>query len=205
MARALLTTCLVLVLAAGWQMDSLAGQSILKAPRVGTLMIWQCEGPYSKEYIVKVASVTDGMVRYNGKVDGAKYWADKPANLTGTTLWTHKNGGRAQEVDLEDFAGLSELRPGARFKGAVAARDGDVKWVWAYKIGIDGPKVVNSKVLGKVSVIPVVEHRRVYHGDYWSEMKSMVEPKLGITVEWFYRDPKGSEHCVLTELSYPDS
>lgn len=205
MMRAVMTLSVLVVLAAGWSIGSRAGQPILKAPRIGTLMTWQCTGPYSKEYIVKVSSVTDGVVRYNGKVDGAKYWADKPANLTGTTLWIHKNGGRAQELDMEDFDGLDELRPGSRFKGAVAARDGDVKWVWAYRVAIGQPKAVKNKVLGRVSVVPVIERRRVYHGDYWSEMTSMLEPKAGITIEWFYRDPKGTEHCVLTELSYPES
>ena len=205
MARIVLTTGLLLALTVGWHLESRAGQAILKAPRIGSVMTWQCTGPYSKEYVVKVASVTDGMVRYNGKVDGAKYWADKPANLTGTTLWTHKNGGRVQDVELEDFAGFDELRPGARYKGAVAARDGDVKWVWSYRVAVNRPKTIDNKVLGRRSVIPVVERRQVYHGDYWSKMTSLLEPQLGITIEWFYRDPKGTEHCIMTELAYPDA
>ncbi len=177
----------------------------LNAPSVGMVVTWACTGDHAKEYVVKVSSITDGVVHYQSKVDGAKYWAEKPASLTGTTLWLRKNRGQVQDVDMEDFADIAMLRPGSRYKGAVAASDGDAKWVWGYKIAIGPMRTVQNQTLGNVALIPIVESRHVYHGDYRSEMTSLVEPNLGITVEWRYRDNKGREHCVLNKLLLPNS
>lgn len=177
----------------------------LNPPTVGTVMTWACTGDHAKEYVIKVSSITDGVVHYQGKVDGTKYWAEKPASLTGTTLWLRKNRGQIQVVDMEDFADIAILRPGSRYKGAVAASDGDAKWVWGYKIAIGRSRTVRNQILGNVTLISILESRHVYHGDYRSEMSSLVEHNLGITVEWKYRDNKGLEHCVLSKLLLPNS
>jgi hypothetical protein len=199
LASLALSLSLFVVLASG------TAKAALNPPTVGTVMTWTCTGDHAKEYVVKVASITDGVVRYQSKVDGIKYWAEKPAGLTGTTLWLRKNKGQMQTVDMEDFAEVATLRPGSRFKGAVAASDGDAKWVWGYKVAIGRLQSVRNPILGNVVLTQILEWRHVYHGKYRSEMTSLVEPNLGITVEWKYRDNKGLEHCVLSKLLLPNS
>jgi hypothetical protein len=196
---------LAVSLAAFGVLVSGTASAALNPPAVGTVMTWTCTGDHAKEYVVKVASITDGVVRYQSKMDGVKYWAEKPAGLTGTTLWLRKNKGQVQDVNMEDFAEVAMLRPGSRYKGAVAASDGDAKWVWGYKVAIGRSRSVQNRILGNVALVQILEWRHVYHGDYRSEMTSMVEPNLGITVEWQYRDNKGREHCVLSKLLLPNS
>ena len=172
----------------------------LGLPAVGSVMTWTCDGPFTSVYRVKVMKIDGDLVTYQGLRDEEAYWTEKHGWLTGTTLWSRKSGSQFQWFDEEDFANYAKLEPGARFKGAVPARDGDDKWVWDYVITIDEPQAMQHDVLGEISVVPVVEKRRVYHGTYWSNMTSFVQPEKGITVRWIYEDPRGQEDCDLTKL-----
>lgn len=172
----------------------------LKAPEVGTRMVWECNGPYSKRYDLKVVRVDDDIVRYEGVVDGQPYYSEKHAALTGTSLWYRLSGQRTQRFDMEDFEDFRELVPGSRFKGAIPAEQKDDKWVWDYQVNVGQPRAVNHRVLGKVLLVPVSERRKVFHGSYWSKMTTYILPEAGISVSWIYEDPKGVERCDLAAL-----
>lgn len=172
----------------------------LALPKVGSVMTWTCEGPFTTEYRVKVMKIDGDVITYQGLRDDESYWTEKFGWLTGTTLWSRKSGERFQWFDKEDFTNYAQLEPAARFKGAVPARDGDDKWVWDYVITVDEPQTLEHAILGEISVVPVVEERRIYHGTYWSNMTSLVQPEKGITVRWIYEDPRGQEDCILTKF-----
>ncbi len=175
-------------------------QADLKAPKLDTLMVWTCSGPFTQEYRVKVTKIDGDVVTYQGSRDEESYWVEKHTWLTGTTLWSTKSGSRFQWFDNEDFHNYVKLEPGTRFKGAVPAREGDDKWVWDYVIVVDEPQTIEHALLGKVQIVPVTEERRIYHGSYWSKMVSYVLPRQGLTVRWIYEDPSGVEDCDLTGL-----
>lgn len=177
-----------------------AAHAELAAPKLGMLMTWTCDGPFTKKYRVKVMKIDGDVVTYQGARDDEVYWVEKFSWLTGTTLWSRKSSERFQWFDKEDFENYPKLEPGTQFKGAVPAREGEDKWVWDYVITVDEPQTLEHATLGKVQVVPVIEKRRVYHGDYWSNMTSFLEPKSGLTVRWIYEDPRGQEDCDLTDL-----
>ena len=172
----------------------------LQPPKVGLTITWDCTGPFTERYQVRVSSIKDDIVTYQGRRDDEDYWVEKASWLTGTTLWFRKSSERYQWFDKEDFERYREMQPGSKFKGAVPARDGADKWVWDYQVSIDSPQRLQHAVLGAVTVIPVTEKRRVYHGDYWSEMISFIMPEKGFTVRWIYEDPRGIEDCDITDL-----
>jgi len=172
----------------------------LRPPEVGLTMTWDCTGPFTRQYQVKVLRIDGDMVTYQGLRDDEEYWVEKAAWLTGTTLWAKKSGERYQWFDKEDFERFKEMQPGSTFKGAVPAREGADKWVWDYQISIDSPQRMRHAVLGDVTVVPVTEKRRIYHGDYWSEMTSFIIPEKGVTLRWIFEDPRGGEDCDLSAL-----
>ena len=172
----------------------------LRPPKIGLTMTWKCTGPFSRQYQVKVMSVEDGMVTYQGLRDDEEYWVEKAAWLTGTTLWAKKSGERYQWFDKEDFIRYKDMQAGSKFKGAVPAREGADKWVWDYHISIDSPQRMQHAVLGAITVIPVIEKRRIYHSDYWSQMTSFVLAEKGMTVRWIYEDPRGVEDCDISAV-----
>lgn len=172
----------------------------LRAPKVGTHMIWDCTGPYSQRYDLTVVKIENGIARYEGTLDGQPYFAEKDIKLTGTSLWVRLLGDRAQWFDMEDFAGFYKLKPGSRYKGAVPARQGEDKWVWDFEARVGQPQVVTHDVLGKVTLVPVTENRKIFHGTYWSRMTTFLLPERGISVRWIYEDPKGVESCDLVKL-----
>lgn len=172
----------------------------LQTPKVGTMMTWTCVGSFTREYKVSVKRVKNDIVYYDGSEDGRSYRVQKPTWLTGTTLWTKKNDNGFQWMDEEDFRGFKKLKPGARFKSAVPIQLGEEKWVWNYLLTVGQPKRTKHPVLGNVELVPLSEKRRVYHGDYWSNMTSFVAPDLGITVSWVWEDPRGKEECELTKF-----
>jgi len=188
------------VLAAGLFLNSGAALAELKAPRVGTVMRWTCEGPYTEKYVIGITENKDGLIRYEGVIDKDNYWIEKSKNYTGTSLWVRKFDDQFQWFDEEDFAGLADLVPGSRYKGAVPAQHGTSKWVWDYQVSVGEPRTIDHPVLGNVNLSTIIEQRKVYHGDYWSKMTSYVAPELGITVQWIYEDPKGVERCDLADL-----
>ena len=49
-----------------------ASQGPLKTPEKGTLLTWTCTGPYSQVYELRVKSIVDGVVRYEGALDGER-------------------------------------------------------------------------------------------------------------------------------------
>lgn len=172
----------------------------LKAPAIGTRMVWDCDGPYSRRYDLTVARIDKGVVRYEGLMDGESYFSEKHAGLTGTSLWHKLFGKRMQWFDMEDFEGFRQLVAGSRFKGAVSAVEGDDKWVWRYEVSVGQSQTVNHGVLGRVRLVPVSEKRTVVHGTYWSNMTTYLLPDEGVSVSWVYEDPKGVEHCDLVAL-----
>ena len=172
----------------------------LQPPEVGLTVTWDCTGPFTRQYHIRVSGIKGDMVTYQGRRDDEDYWVEKASWLTGTTLWVRKSGERFQWFDKEDFERYRELQPGSKFKGAVPARDGADKWVWDYHISIDSPQRMKHAIFGDVTVVPVTEKRRVYHGDYWSEMISFIVPEKGLTLRWIYEDPRGSEDCDITDL-----
>jgi hypothetical protein len=188
-------TALLLLHAVG-----VAAVSELQSPSVGSVMTWTCEGSFTREYRVRVKRIKNEIVYYDGSEDGRAYQVQKPTWLTGTTLWTKKNDNGFQWMDKEDFRGFTKLQAGARFKSAVPIQLGDEKWVWNYLLTVGQPKRTKHPVLGNVELVPLSEKRRVYHGDYWSNMTSLVAPALGITVSWVWEDPRGQEECELTEF-----
>jgi len=169
-------------------------------PKVGSLMTWTCNGPFTTEYRVKVMKIDGDVVTYQGIRDQDSYWTEKFAWLTGTTLWSRKSGSQFQWFDKEDFENYARLEPGTRFKGAVPAREGDDKWVWDYVITVDEAQTIQHALLGEIRVVPVIEKRSIYHGTYWSNMTSFIQPEKGLTVRWVYEDPRGLEDCDLTGI-----
>ncbi len=172
----------------------------LNAPKLGTRMVWDCDGPYSKRYDLTVARIEKDVVRYEGQLDGAPYFSEKHARLTGTSLWYELSGKRAQWFDMEDFEDFHELVPGSRFKGAVPAQRGEEKWVWDYEVSVGQAQDVKHRVLGTVRLIPVSEERKIFHGTYWSKMTTYLQPKAGVSVRWTYEDSNGVESCDLISL-----
>jgi len=172
----------------------------LQPPALGSHMIWDCQGPFTSRYELKVVSITDNIVRYEGRIDDGNYFAEKHEALTGTSLWIRLFGGRRQWFDYEDFADYRLLRPGSRFKGPVPAEHNDDRWVWRYEITVGQARSISHDVLGLINVVPVSEERSVFHGDYWSRMTTLVMPTRGISVMWTYEDHKGKERCNLAEI-----
>lgn len=172
----------------------------LQPPEVGLTMTWTCTGPFTRRYQVVVSRIESDTVVYRGVRDDEDYWVEKAAWLTGTTLWAKKSGERYQWFDKEDFQNYRLLQPGSKFHGAVPTREGEEKWVWDYRISVDEPQRMKHALLGDIGVVPIREKRRVYHGDYWSEMTSFIIPEKGVTLRWIYEDPRGIEDCDLTDL-----
>jgi hypothetical protein len=175
----------------------------LALPALNSLMTWTCTGPFTETYRVKVMKIDGDVVTYQGLRDEDAYWTEKFSWLTGTTLWSRKSGAQYQWFDKEDFESYPRLEPGARFKGAVPAREGEDKWVWDYAITVDEPQTLEHALLGAIRIVPITEKRRIYHGTYWSNMTSFILPEKGLTVRWIYEDPRGLEDCDLTAFE-PD-
>ncbi len=192
----------LIVLAATMSSGLAAGpaHAELNAPKLGTRMVWDCEGPYSKRYELTVVETEKDVVRYEGQVDGVPYFSRKHARLTGTSLWYELSGNRAQWFDMEDFEGFYKLVPGSKFKGAVPTQSGEEKWVWDYEVSVGQPQDVKHRVLGAVRLTPVSEERKVFHGVYWSRMTTYLQPETGVSVRWTYEDTNGTERCDLISL-----
>lgn len=192
---ALITTVLALLL------PVTASAEELQAPALGIRMVWECQGPFTSHYDLQVVSINDKVVRYEGRIDGGNYFAEKHQALTGTSLWYRLFGERRQWFDFEDFADYKKLRPGSRFKGAVPAEHESERWVWKYEISVGQSRSLSHPVLGQVQVIPVSEERSVFHGEYWSRMTTLLVPSQGISASWTYEDHNGTERCDLAGLS----
>ena len=181
------STLITMVALLAVQAIRIADAAELRTPKVGSTMTWTCVGSFTSEYRVRVKRVKGDIVYYEGSEDGRPYQVEKPTWLTGTTLWTKKNKDGFQWMDEEDFRGFTKLEPGSRFKSAVPIQLGEEKWVWNYLLTVGQPKRTKHPVLGDVERVPLSEQRRVYHGDYWSNMTSLVAPELGITVSWVWK------------------
>lgn len=191
----------LVIVTLGMSLAATHAHAELKSPKVGDRMTWKCSGPYSKRYDLEVKKISDGIVHFEGVLDGKPYWAEKHATLIGTSLWVRLFGDRKQWFDMEDFEAFHKLVPGSRFKGAVPAQTGEDKWVWDYEVSVGQPQNINHPVLGSVTVVPASEERRIFHGDYWSKMTTYLQPDLGLSVSWVYDDPKGTEKCDLVSFT----
>jgi hypothetical protein len=193
--------CRRAVLAAAVAAFAFPALAEMKSPPKGTYIAWACTGPHATRYDVTVKEIKDNLILYVGSIDKATYWAWKSAKFTGTNLWLRKSGDQLQWFDEADIVGFAKLRPNSRFKIAIPAQTGEQKWVWDYEVFVRAPQQVQHELLGNVTLYPILEKRRIFHGTYWSEMLSLIDPARGITVEWRYTDPKGTEVCKLAEYS----
>ena len=169
----------------------------LGTPQTGTRMVWDCSGPFTTKYDLTVVGVSNDVVRYEGEIDEGRYFAEKHAALTGTSLWSRLYDDRRQWFDFEAFSEYRSLKPGESFESAVPAQHGTDRWVWKYNIRLGELKTIHHPVIGEVRVIPVIERRRVFHGDYWSRMETILAPDLGLSVSWEFEDEDGLERCDL--------
>ena len=178
----------------------------LKAPQTGTRMVWDCTGPFTTKYDLTVTGISKNVVRYEGEIDEGRYFAEKHWALTGTSLWSRLYDDRRQWFDFEAFSEYRTLKPGESFQSDVPAQHGTDRWVWKYNIRFGQFKTIHHPVIGEVKVIPVIERRRVFHGDYWSRMETILAPDLGLSVSWEYEDQGGLEKCDLALFKEgPDS
>lgn len=169
----------------------------LEAPQTGTRMVWDCTGPFTTKYDLTVTGISEDVVRYEGEIDDGRYFAEKHRALTGTSLWSRLYDDRRQWFDFEAFSEYRTLKPGESFESAVPAQHGTDRWVWKYNIRLGELKTIHHPVIGEVKVIPVIERRRVFRGDYWSRMETMVAPDIGVSVSWEFEDEDGLERCDL--------
>ena len=169
----------------------------LEVPKTGTRMVWECTGPFTTKYDLTVTGISKDVVRYEGEIDEGRYSAEKHWALTGTSLWSRLNDDRRQWFDFEAFSEYRALKPGESFESAVPAQHGADRWVWKYNIRLGDLNTIQHPVIGEVKVIPVIERRRVFHGDYWSRMETILAPHLGLSVSWEYEDEVGLERCDL--------
>ncbi len=170
----------------------------LVAPKAGTRMAWDCTGPFTTRYDLTVTGINDDVVRYEGEIDDGPYVAEKHWALTGTSLWSRLYDDRQQWFDFEALSEYRTLKTGESFETAVPARHGADRWVWKYNIRLGQSRTLRHPVIGDVKVIPVIERRRVFNGQYWSHMETLLAPDLGLSVSWQYEDENGTERCDLT-------
>ena len=169
----------------------------LEAPKTGTRMVWDCSGPFTTKYDLTVTGISEDVVRYEGEIDEGRYFAEKHSALTGTSLWSRLYDDRRQWFDFEAFSEFRALKPGESFESAVPAQHGTDRWVWKYNIRLGQLKTIHHPLIGEVDVIPVIERRRVFHGEYWSRMETILAPELGLSLSWEYEDRAGLERCGL--------
>jgi len=183
------------------------GIARVNAPRVGTRLKWSCTGPYTTDYDVTVEGIDKGLVKYSGKIayagTGSSYYpyeTEKHWTLTGTGLWSSMTGDKRQWFDYEYFRDFAKLEPGSVFRGPVPARAGEEYSVWDFEISVGDSKRINHDVLGRISVVPITEKRKIFHNDYTATLVTLLEPKRGISVSWTYTDKNGRETCDLVRL-----
>lgn len=179
----------------------------VSAPRIGTRLTWSCTGPYTRNYDVAVAGINGGLVKYTGKIVYAgtdatayPYEIEKHWTLTGTGLWSSQAGDKRQWFDYEYFRDFAKLKPGSVFRGPVPARAGDSLWVSDFEITVGRSQRINHDVLGRITVIPITEKRKIFHKDYAATLVTLLEPRRGISVGWTYTDKEGKEACDLVHL-----
>ena len=183
------------------------GTAKVNAPRIGTRLKWSCSGPYTAEYDITVRGIDKGLVKYSGEILYAgstsayyPYETEKHWTLTGTGLWSSMTGDKRQWFDYEYFQEFAKLKPGSVFRGPVPARAGESQWVSNFEITIGDRKRIDHDVLGRITVVPITEKRKIFHKDYTATLVTLLEPKRGISVSWTFTDEKGKEECDLVRL-----
>jgi len=183
------------------------GTAKVNAPRIGTRLKWSCTGPYTTDYEITVEGIDKGLVKYGGKIAYAgsdssyyPYETEKHWTLTGTGLWSSMTGDKRQWFDYEYFRDFAKLEPGSVFRGPVPGRAGEELLVSDFEITVGGSKRINHDVLGRITVVPITEKRKIFHSDYTATLVTLLEPKRGISVSWTYTDEKGKEECDLVRL-----
>ncbi len=195
-----LATILLFMIVAFSSLQVFAKEHI-QLPRLGDHTIWECKGPWTHRYDVKVTDIRDRLITYKGSQDGKNYYIEKEIDYLGTTLWSQLGTNQHQRIDPYYFTNFSYLKPGTLVKGPVPIKAANDYWVWEYEIGVGSSKEIEHSILGAVRIVPVTETRTVYHGAYWTRMKSLIAPSLGITVSWTFSNPSGEETCKLTKFT----
>ena len=183
------------------------GVAKVNPPRIGTRLKWSCTGPYTADYDITVEGIDQGLVKYSGKIVYAgsdtssyPYETEKHWTLTGTGLWSSMIGDKRQWFDYEYFRKFAKLEPGSVFRGPVPARAGEALWVSDFEISVGDSQRIDHDVLGRITVVPVTEKRKIFHRDYTATLVTLLEPKQGISVSWTYTDEKGKEECDLVRV-----
>lgn len=174
----------------------------IMAPVVGVTNTFDCSGPYGKKNTFKTASVKNGTVRTEQMRDGKAMWSEKPVAAIGTTLFSTRQlndgkGVRHQSLDEDIVNEYARMVPGTKLEFNVRERHDEGRWEWGYKIEIGEPKTIEHEVLGKITVVPMTEKRKVWKGSYASTMTVLIAPDKGFSVAWAYKDPKGTMDCKL--------
>ena len=188
------------------------GIAKVNAPRIGTRMKWSCTGPYTTDYDITVEGIDRGLVKYSGKIVYAgsdnsayPYETEKHWTLTGTGLWSSMTGNKRQWFDYEYFREFAKLEPGSVFRGPVPARVGESLWVWDFEITVGDSRQIDHDVLGRITVVPITEKRKIFHKDYTAKLVTLLAPEQGISVSWTFTDEKGREECNLVRLDNKQS
>jgi len=198
----------LLGLAAGAVMLAVAatpGRAEITPPKVGQTAKYQCTGEYGKQRTFKVVRVEDGLIRREGAIDGKKTFVEEYRNGIGTTLFKTRDradgsGTRGQRFNEDDFKGYERLEPGSKYSGNVREWTNRGPWWWRYVISVGQPKVINHKVLGEITVVPVTEIRTVKGQRYGSKLEQLIVPELGLELSAIYRDEKGTYTCDLASF-----
>ncbi len=198
-------TLAVLTMASGLALGAECAVAGIQVPPVGTTLVYQCEGPWSKEYVDRIVWVKDGMVRTEGTVDGRDVWIEEPVFAFGLTLFSERKSSKGgdlfkQSFDIESIEKIADLEPGATFGGTVTEWDQYGRWTWRYDLSVGEPQMIEQPIRGKVEVIPVVEKRFAYQGSYSSEMTVSYEKESGIAVHWRFKKVDGEQSCDLVKM-----
>ncbi len=181
------------------------GVAGIQVPPAGTTLVYDCEGPWAKQYVDKIAWVRDGIVRTEGTNDGKAFWVEEPVYTFGLTLFTERESSKGkgrytQSFDIDNLEELAELKPGSTYGGSVTERDRNGRWTWRYDISVGEPQTIDHPTRGKVDVIPVTEKRMSYQGSYSAVITSSYEQNSGLFIRWHYKDPEGEETCDLAKM-----
>ena len=184
-----------------------AGHAVagIEVPPAGTTLTYDCEGPWTKQYVDKIAWVRDGIVRTEGTNDGKAFWIEEPVYTFGLTLFTERESSKGtgrytQSFDIDNLEQLAELKPGSTYGGSVTERNRNGRWTWRYDISVGEPQTIDHPTRGKVDVIPVTEKRMSYQGSYSAVITSSYEKNGGLFIRWHYKDPEGEETCDLVKV-----
>ncbi len=175
---------------------------------VGSSYMMKCTGPYYATYKNKLVSRENGIMRWEFARDGKAGWREKAEGMLGSHVNVRQNlndGKGVAKWDWEaDTASFDPLTPGSTL--SVTATQRNNKWTATEKetIRIEERKTVTAPILGEVDAIKVTNGRTMTgqfnKWTYESSFEMWVATATGAPIEWSYKDNKGSQDCVLSEL-----